>query len=386
MGFHMQGPVGAQTILNGRLVDYFAGSGYLGLQNHPAVLQAAAAAVQQYGFSTATSRGGYGEHPLYDALEEEACAYFAAAKILYFASGYMGPSILTQANGGLRDHYFIDAAAHFSLWDAAYLTNQPITPFQHASPERLAAYLHSELDAGERPVVLSDGLFPISGEIAPLPDYLELVRPFGGLVYLDDAHALGVLGAHGRGTAEYYHITDESCCTSGTFDKALGGYGGVIWGAAHWVDALDRNSRICVGSSPPPLTAAAVTARALALARTEPALRQQLWANVALARSGLRALGWDLPDTPAPIVCLEGREGLNLAQIKAALFAQDIAIEHIHSYTSAPPGGALRIAIFATHTPPQIERLLDALSRQVSLKNKPSPMGTRRRLDERKQG
>ena len=110
MGFHMQGPVGAQTILNGRLVDYFAGSGYLGLQNHPAVLQVAAAAVQQYGFSTATSRGGYGEHPLYDALEEEACAYFAAAKILYFASGYMGPSILTQANGGLRDHYFVSTA------------------------------------------------------------------------------------------------------------------------------------------------------------------------------------------------------------------------------------------------------------------------------------
>lgn len=366
MGMHMEGPVGARTVFNGREVDYFSGSGYLGLQNHPAVLKAASDALQRYGLSTATSRGGFGEHPVYDELEKEACAYFGTEKMLYFASGYMGISILTQARREPYDHYFIDAAAHYSLWDAAYLTNKPITPFQHCRPERLAESIRSELYPRERPLVLSDGLFPISGDIAPLPAYLELVKPYHGQVFLDDAHAVGVIGKNGRGTPDYYDIQDENCRTSGTLNKALGGYGGVICGKADWIDDLDRNSRICVGASPPPLPVAAASAAALAVARTTPGLRQNLWANVVQARHGLRTLGWELEDSPSPILCLKRREGIDLAKIQKALFEQGIAIEYIHSYTSVPAGGGLRIAIFATHTAEQINRLITSISHWVS--------------------
>jgi 8-amino-7-oxononanoate synthase len=361
----MESPVGARTVIDGREVDYFSGSGYLGLQSHPAVWLAASNALQRYGFSTATSRGGYGEHPLYDELEKEACAFFAAQKILYFPSGYMGVSILTQSAAAPQDHYFIDSAAHFSLWDAAYLTNKPITPFRHCCPDRLAECLHRELLPGERPIVLSDGIFPISGEIAPLPAYLELVAPYQGLIYLDDAHAWGVLGHSGRGTPEYYNIQNENCRTSGTLNKALGGYGGVIFGNTGWIDNLERNSRICVGASPPPLPVAAASAAALSVARKTPSLRHSLWANVARARAGFRNLGWALEDTPSPILCLPGRDGINLPQIRKGLFEQNIAIELIHSYTSTPPGGALRIAIFSTHTDEQIDRLLTAFRRWV---------------------
>jgi len=177
MSLHMESPAGARTVFNGREMDYFAGTGYLGLQNHPAVLQAAEAAMQQYGFSTATSRGGYGEHPVYDELEQEASAYFGAEKVLYFASGYLGVSILTQASSNRFNHIFIDSSAHFSLWDAAYATNLPITPFHHLRTQSLAEQLRSELRPQERVLVLSDGVFPVSGEIAPLPDYLALVKP-----------------------------------------------------------------------------------------------------------------------------------------------------------------------------------------------------------------
>ncbi len=365
MGIHMESPVGARTVFNGREVDYFSGCGYLGLQNHPAVLKAAADALARYGLSTATSRGGYGEHPVYDDLEREACAYFGFEKMLYFPSGYMGISILTQARREPNDHYFIDAAAHYSLWDAAYLTNKPITPFQHCRPDRLAESLQRELHPRERPLVLSDGVFPISGEIAPLPAYLEVVKPYHGQVFLDDAHAVGVLGKNGRGTPEYYGIQDEDCHTSATLNKALGGYGGLICGAVDWIDDLDRNSRICAGASPPPLPVAAASAAALTVARTTPGLRQSLWANVAQARDGLRALGWDLADSPSPILCLEGREGLNLPKVQAAMFDQGIAIKYVHSYTSAPAGGGLRIAIFATHTPEQIDRLIQEIGSLV---------------------
>ena len=361
MANHLESTPGARSVINGREMDYFAGTGYLGLQNNPVVVQAAQDAIQRYGFSTATSRGGYGEHPVYAELEQGVCAFFSAEKTLYFASGYMGMSILTQATNHYFEHIFIDSSAHFSLWDAAYATNLPITPFHHLRAESLNDKLGTELHKKERPLVLSDGVFPVSGEIAPLPDYLALIKPLQGLVYLDDAHGVGVLGEKGGGTPEHYHIQDPSCHTSATLAKALGGYGGVIWGTREWVEGIDRASRICAGASPPPLVVAAASASALAITRTSPELLPRLWNNVRVARSGLRVLGWELTDTPVPIICLEGNAGISLDRIKQRLFAQGIAVELVRSYTSTPAGGALRIAIFATHTVAQIERLVEAI-------------------------
>ena len=361
----MESPMGARTVFNGRELDYFSGTGYLGLQNHPEVIQAAINALQRYGTATATSRGGYGEHPLYDALEQAGEAFFGAPRLLYFASGYLGMTVLTQATNELFNHIFIDSSAHFSLWDAAQATNLPISVFHHRQPEQLEMKLKDELLPHERPLVLSDGIFPISGEIAPLPDYLALVKRYDGLVYLDDAHALGVLGENGRGTPEYFGVNEENCRSCGTLAKALGGYGGVIWGRADWINQIDRASRVMVGSSPPPLAVAAASARALEIARTNPSLRQALWANVRQARADLRAMGWDLEDTPSPIICLAGRDGISLERIKAGLFEQGIAVSLIRNYTSTPAGGAVRIAIFATHSAEQIDRLVTAISRLV---------------------
>ena len=362
MSIYMESPVGARTIFNGREMDYFGGTSYLGLQSHPAVIQAAQEAVQRYGLFTATSRGGYGEHPVYDKLEKEACAYFGTEKVLYFASGYLGISILCQATSTRFEHIFIDSSAHFSLWDAALATNLPITSFHHIRPQSLAELLHSELRKRERPLILSDGVFPVSGEIAPLPEYLELVKPLNGLVYLDDAHAVGVLGENGTGTPEYFNIRDSSCRTTATLAKALGGYGGLIWGTEEWVKSIDRASRVCVGASPPALVVAAASARALAVARTTPKLRYRLWENVEQARNGMRALGWEMPNTPVPILCLKARQGVRLELIKEKLFKKAIAVELVRSYTSTPAGGALRIAIFATHSHGQIDRLVEAIS------------------------
>lgn len=381
-GLRMQSPVGPRVVFDGREYDYFSGTGYLGLQTHPEVVQAGVQALQQYGVSTASSRGGLGEHPVYDELEREACAYFAAEKVLYFPSGYQGITILVQSSMPQFEHIFIDSQAHFSLWDAAYQSNRAITPFHHLQAQSLREALQAELQPGERPLVLSDGVFPISGEIAPLPDYLDVLQPYEGRVYLDDAHAVGVLGEHGWGTPDYFRIQDDRsrkdnpweehsrkdvgavqglretvCRTSGTLAKALGGYGGIVWGTTAWIDHIDRESRISAGASPPPLVVAAASARALAIARQHPELRRQLWTNVSRARSQFRELGWDLPDSPVPIICLDARPGISLEHVRQGLFAQGIAVTLVRGYTSTPPGGALRIAIFANHSFEQIDRL-----------------------------
>ncbi|MEI8133422.1 MAG: aminotransferase class I/II-fold pyridoxal phosphate-dependent enzyme, partial [Leptolinea sp.] len=195
-GYKLESPIGARVIINGREVDYFSGTGYLGLQNHPTVLQAAVDCIRQYGLSTASSRGGYGEHPVYSMLEKEICKTFDTEKALLLPSGYMGMAVLIQVDGTDSDHLFIDSDAHFSVWDAATAAIKPITPFRHLNPDSLLKKIQIELLHGEIPVVISDGVFPISGEIAPLPEYLEILKAYNGRIYLDDAHGMGVLGDH----------------------------------------------------------------------------------------------------------------------------------------------------------------------------------------------
>ena len=192
--------VGSRVIIAGRERDYFAGCGYLGLQNHPALIAAAADALQRYGLGTATSRGGYGEHPVYVALEAEAARYFGTEAALYYVTAYLGNTILLQGLRGEYDRIFLDDASHFSVRDSVQIAGAPVTPFRDLDPDDLAAQLHAQLRPGERPLVISDGVFPISGEIAPAPDYLAALAPYAGAILcLDDAHATGVLGARAGG-------------------------------------------------------------------------------------------------------------------------------------------------------------------------------------------
>ena len=365
----MQSPPAARTLINDRWRDYFSGTGYLGLQGHPALTQAAIDALQRYGLTTGTSRGGYGEHPVYQAVEEAAADFFDAERAVYFTSGYLGAAILHQ---GLRDRYdaiFVDEAAHSSIWSGARSTGAAVTPFRHLDPGDLSSQLRQALRPGERPLVISDGVFPISGEIAPLPAYVDLLRPYpGATVCLDDAHATGVLGAAGRGTIEHWALAETApvqVFAVHTLSKALGGFGGILAGSAELVDHLARRTAAFAGASPPPLPAAAASAAALALVRAEPDRRKRLQDNVARARAGLRALGWPLADSPVPILCWGKRPGVDLAQIQAELFARDICVAHVTSYSSTPPGGALRIAIFATHGDEQIDRLIAELAALV---------------------
>ena len=139
-------------------------------------------------------------------LEKEICAYFNTEKSLLLPSGYMGMSILIQSEGTSRDHLFIDSDAHYSVWDAVTSSHKPVTPFHHLNPESLQRKITEELLPDEIPVVISDAVFPVSGEIAPLPEYLKVLQPYDGRIYLDDAHGMGVLGEHGRGILDYFGI------------------------------------------------------------------------------------------------------------------------------------------------------------------------------------
>lgn len=361
MTYHLQSPIGPRVVINGREVDYFSGTGYLGLQSHPEVLRAAEETLRQYGLTTATSRGGYGEHPVYDELEKLACAYFNSEKALLFPSGYMGMDVLLQTNTEVSDHIFIDMSAHYSAWEAAQASTKPISTFRHCSPDSLAETIRAELLPGEHPLVISDAVFPVSGEVVPLPDYLQVIETFNGRIFLDDAHGMGVLGDNGRGTLDHFQITSDNVKVCGTLAKALGGYGGIITGPAEWIDHVEQNSGVCMGASPPPLVTSAAAAKALEIARRNPGLREKLRGNVKRARDGLHRPGWDLEGSRGPIICLPALPGQNLAITRARLFEEGIAVAHVTNYTSTPSGGALRVAVCARHTSEQIDRLIETI-------------------------
>jgi len=373
----MQSPPGAETIIDGRPYLYFAGTGYLALQGHPEVVQAACDAVRQYGISSATTRAGFGNVPPMLEVERRAAEFFAAEEAFYYVSGYVGNQIFSTALGERFDGVLVDELSHYSVWEAARLSGRPVIAFRHRDPADLAAKLTAHLKAADRPLVLSDGIFPVLGSIAPVAEYQRVLASYpGAALAIDDAHAVAVLGRYGRGTFEHAGLLTEggnrdpdaaggspdgpALLFCGTLSKAVGGFGGIIPGTRQFMGWLKSHSHYFEAASPPPVPAAAATARALQLIMAEPGMRTRLWENAAAVKDGLRRLGLPTDDTPVPIVCLSIGDKTNMQRIQRELIERGIVIAYTSGYSGVGAEGALRLAVFSTHTKAMIEQLLDA--------------------------
>ncbi len=259
------------------------------------------------------------------------------------------------------------------------MAQRPVFSFRHADPEDLRANIERSLKSGQRPLVMSDGVFAARGRIAPVTEYVEVLREYAGAtLLLDDAHALGVLGPNGRGTFEhaclYDKVNGEIAGSSlsapclllcGTLSKAIGGYGGIIPGSRQVLEWLKKASHWYDGASAPPSPVAAATAGALELVIANPDLRARLRSNVRLLREGLRQMGLDVEDSPVPIACLVLGSADNMRRIQGGLQERGILTVYMAAYSGLGPEGALRLAVFATHTEAMIRELLDALRRLV---------------------
>ncbi len=398
----MQSPPGAETVIDGRRYLYFAGTGYLGLQGDPEVLRAACEAMGRYGLASATSRSGLGTTPPLLDTEAQASAFFQTPAAFYFASGYAGNQILVRTLEGTFDAVFVDELSHYSVFDAARQVARPPIPFRHRDPESLAAALQSGLRPGERPLVMTDGVFSVLGHIAPLPDYCRVLAEYpGAALVVDDAHGAGVLGAAGRGTLDYFGLTagldgeetragsdvgrigNPSKNGAGFFDglairppgprlffsttlsKALGGFGGILPLDHGLLDRVRAATHHYQGASAPPVPVAAASAKALEIVRTRPELRGKLAQNVRTVKDGLRRLGLTVDDTPVPIVPLFLGTAENMQRVHRELAAGGIMVPYMPTYSGLGPSGVLRLAVFATHTPAMIAQLLDALARAL---------------------
>ncbi len=370
----MGGAPGPVTVIDGRPYDYFAGTSYLGLAGDPEVIEAACVAVRRYGVHSATSRTGFGNNPATLEVERLAAGFFGREAAFYFASGYVGNHIVVQALAAEADAVLVDEATHYCLHEAARLAGRPVWRFRHGDPAGLEECLREHLQPGQRPLVLTEGVFAVTGRVAPVPDYLRVLERFGpALLHLDDAHGFGVLGEEGRGTLEHHGLWDPgvnagdkpTLTACGTLSKALGGFGGILPGAAGFIRRARGASHYFDGASAPSSADAGATAKALEIVRQQPGLRRQLKLNIASLRAGLRALGLGVADGPAANFSVEIGGAANMRRIHEALKVAGILVPYVAAYSGLGPEGALRFAVCARHTLEQIGQLLSTLRKIV---------------------
>lgn len=354
----MESPLGARMRIDGREVDYFCGTSYFCLHGHPQVIEAACAATRQFGLGPGT----LAFMQVYNDLDASLRRWFGTEEVVLTISGYTGPMVLLQ---GMRDDFdliFIDAATHYASRDALPTLGKPVHPFRHLDAGSLAEELARHVKPGLRPVVVSDGVFPSTGALAPLGEYRKAMAPYdGATLAIDDSHGVGVLGASGRGSLQQAGLEGDGNFLAGTLSKAFGALGGIVPASAALAAKIEDNAMIMRGASPPPPAAAAAAVAAMRLLETMPEMRANLQRNVKHMRDGLRALGFAIEDSPVPIVSV--RSAVDFERIRIGLNERDIVVRiaAASSYSDTPDVPTMRVAVFSQHTPGQIDRLLSSI-------------------------
>lgn len=347
----------------GRKLCYFSGCDYFRLASNPKVLAALQAGARRFGLNVAASRLTTGNHALYGELERRLSRFFGASDVLLTSSGYVTNLVVAQALTGNFSHALLDDQSHPSLVDASRFLECPVLRFRHLDPDSVAAAV-SRCGPGARLVLLTDGMFSHNGSVAPLAEYLKAL-PRDGIIVVDDAHAAGVLGQHGRGSLEHAGVSRQRIIQTITLSKAFGAFGGAILGTANLRRKIVERSSIFVGSTPLPLPLANAALEALELLSKDKSYRRRIEQGAAYVKKALREAGLPLANNPGPIVALVPRNKKVAASLKKTLLANGIYPPFL-KYPGGPPEGYFRFVISSEHTRPQLDGLIRVLAKAAA--------------------
>jgi 8-amino-7-oxononanoate synthase len=348
-----------EVVVEGRRVILLASNNYLGLATDPRVVGAAAEAARRWGAGAGAARLVTGGVRLHDELEERLAAFKGTEAALLFSSGYLANIGTIAALTGREDAVFSDELNHASIVDGARLSRAAVHVYRHRDVEHLATLLASARGA-RRKVVVTDTVFSMDGDLAPLPEIAEACEREGAILMADEAHASGVVGPGGRGAVALFGLDGRVPVVMGTLSKSLGAAGGYIAGSRDLVAFLRNRARSFVFDTalPPPTVGAALAA--LAVLEAEPQRPERVRTLAARLAHGLRAGGFDVGAPAAaivPVVVGEAPEALALAQ---TLWEAGVLVPAIRP-PSVPPGSArLRATVMATHTEAHVDRAVAA--------------------------
>lgn len=359
---------GTEVVYEGRRIIMCGSNNYLGLTTHPKVRQAAMDAIQRYGTSCTGSRFLNGNMSLIEKLEDELAEWVGMDSALVFSTGMQVNLGTISALVSKDDIVILDKEDHASIVDGAFLSGGKIERFRHNDMDHLERVLKS-LPDGKGKLLVVDGLFSMEGDIAPLPEIIPLCQQFGVRLMVDDAHAMGVLGG-GKGTAAHFGLTEGVDLIMSTFSKSFASIGGFISGEVDVIDYIKHHARSLIFSaSIPPANTATVLA-ALEVMRTEPERFTQLEENARFMREGYRALGFDAGNSVTPIIpIIIGDDDLTFLAWRL-LFDKGVFVNAVIAPATSPGRQLLRTSYMATHTRPQLERVLETfedVGKQLSL-------------------
>lgn len=359
--FAIEQTEGTEVEIDGERKVMLGSNNYLGLTMDPRVKEAAAHAVATYGTSCSGSRFLNGTLTLHEELEERLAAFLGKEKALVATTGYT-TNMIMGCLMGRGEIALMDISNHASLYEAVQTGFSTLKRFGHCDAADLRRRLE-KLDPSRAKMLLTDGVFSMEGDLAPLPEYVELKHEFGFPIVVDDAHGLGVLGENGRGTCEALGVEDDIDIVTGTFSKSFASVGGVIAGPEVVIDYVKHNGRAMIFSasmSPPALGAAL---KSLELMQAEPWRRQQVMANATFMREELGRLGFHVEEAQSPVVAIcIGDEAMAFATWRA-LF-DDGLFTNLAVPPGVPPGKSLvRTSYMATHTREQLTRALEVFER-----------------------
>jgi 7-keto-8-aminopelargonate synthetase-like enzyme len=341
--------------------SFFGGNNYLGLANHPLLKKAAISSIKKYGLNFAAARQTTGTSEIHTELEKLLAGFKHKDDSVVFASGYMGNRILLSALKGQYSAVYMDEYSHSSIRDGIPSDISKVFCYNHCDTVHLESLLKK--NKKQRPLIITDGIFSLTGEIAPLDKIHSLAELHDAIIVIDDAHATGVLGKNGRGTPEYFKLEAASdIYQSETMSKALGAYGGFISAGEEIINAIRGKSSIYLASTslPPPIVSAA--SASIRIIRDQPELRIMLHENLKKIIEGVKNLNFHTSSERTPIIPLPFNSRQNAEKLFEFLKINGIIVPFI-TYPGNINSFILRITVSSLHTTDQIEDLLTLLEK-----------------------
>ncbi|MGC3974736.1 MAG: 8-amino-7-oxononanoate synthase [Nitrospira sp.] len=351
---------GPTVTLDGREIILLSSNNYLGLATHPTVVDAAIEATRRYGAGSGAARLVCGTLTPHETLESSLARFKGTAAALTFAAGYLVNISVIPVLIGKDGLIFADRLCHASLIDGCRLSGATFRVYHHRDMSHLEQLL-ARRPAGRQTLIVTNGLFSMDGDIAPMKELAHLAERYGAEIYVDDAHGTGILGRTGRGTLEHCEVESRVPYHMGTLSKALGSAGGYVAGSATFISYLINTCRAFIYTTAPPPATAAAAAAAIQVIEQEPQRRARLWRNRERLAEGLTRLGFRLAPSESPILPVivgDPDRAINLAQ---ALLAQGVYAPAIRPPTVPPATSRIRFTITADHTDEQIDRALIAV-------------------------
>jgi 8-amino-7-oxononanoate synthase len=352
---------GVHAVIDGRDCVAFCSNDYLGLAQHPEVIEAFVRAAREHGVGSGASPLVTGHHALHHVLEGQLAAWTGRERALLFSTGYMANLAVATALTGPDDTVLEDRLNHASLLDGGRLSRARFERYPHADAAALESALATRGDG--HALVLTDGVFSMDGDLAPLPALAAACRRHGAWLAVDDAHGIGVAGATGRGTTEHHGLTaDDVPVLVGTLGKAFGTFGAFVAGSSALIEFLIQRARTHIYTTALPPAVAAATCAALAVAAREAWRRERVLAHAARFRDAAAALGLPLPASATPIQPVILGSARAALAASAALLQRGLLVTAIRPPTVPPGTSRLRVTFSAEHTDADVDRLIEALA------------------------